>query len=54
MAIPEEQKIDQVSIEAAEIYNMVTEHECRGGRRCANASWAWVSAVGADQIHLEG
>lgn len=54
MAISKEKEIDQVSIEAGEVYNMAAEYECCGGRCGTNAGWFWVSVVGADQVYSEG
>ena len=54
MAIPEEEEIDQVSIESAEIHNMAAEYKCCCGRGGTNASWVWMSTVGADQVRPKG
>lgn len=54
MAIPYEEEIYQIAIEAAEVHNMVAKYECCGGRCGTNAGWICVSLVGADQIHLTG
>lgn len=54
MPISEEEEIDQIFIEAAEIYNMVAEYECCGGHCGTNTGWVWMSAMGADQVHIEG
>ena len=33
---------------------MVAKHKSCGGRCGTNASWFWVSVVGADKVHIEG